>query len=412
MMSNFYHRIPIKGQTSEGFARIFLPAFLRLEGYIDRFGKSVVETPTERQRRLSPNAIFSISGKGAKESMQAERDALLAINTPESLEAYRSVRRKSPFEWAECWLGSGGNVGYNLEIIDKRLSEINKDKSLGKLPYKTGFFYREGSDPDGAVLWENSIDKAKFRMSMDMPLQLTNQREGVEIWDGLSQKVVMSWRPRNGQRFTCGIDPFRNLSASQSLANKKEGFSLSSSRQSDGGMAILWEYDDNIDHGKTKKDWDSFKCILSYRYRPATQEEYFEDVIMACQYYGALMYPEQNVEAFIAHVYKRGYGGYFLFDMGFDGRPKPLPGRWTGTETQQDLIREYKDYIEFRGHKENHDDLLLEIKSFKGIESFTRLDLKTAFGFALLGSKSRYREILSNMESSDAIDLDGSGLRW
>jgi hypothetical protein len=411
MMSNFYHRVPIKGQTSEGFARIFLPAFLRLEGYIDRFGKSVVETPTERQCRLSPMAIFSVSKKGAKETMQAERDALLQINTPESLEAYRSIRRKSPFEWAECWLGGAGNVGYNLEIVDKRLGELGKDISLGKAPYKTGFFYRENpTDPHSRVLWETSTEKIKFRMSMDLPAQLSNQREGIEVWDGLSQKTVMSWRPRHGQRFTCGIDPFRNLSASQSLANKKEGFTLSSSRQSDGGIAILWEYDESIDRGKEKKNWESFKCILSYRYRPSTQEEYFEDVIMACQYYGAMMYPEQNVEAFIAHVYKRGYGGYFLFDMGIDGRPRPLPGRWTGTETQQDIIREYKDYIEFRGHKENHDDLLQEVKQFKGSESFTRLDLKTAFGFALLGSKSRYRELLGQPADGGSIDLSGFGL--
>jgi hypothetical protein len=126
---------------------------------------------------------------------------------------------------------------------------------------------------------------------------------------------------------------------------------------------------------------------------------------MACQFFGAMMFPEQNVEAFIAHVYKRGYGGYFLFDMGLDGRPKPLPGKWTGAETQQDLVREYKDYIELRGHKENHDDLLLEIKQFKGVESFTNLDLKTAFGYALLGSKSRYREILSGAGNSNALDL-------
>jgi hypothetical protein len=122
------------------------------------------------------------------------------------------------------------------------------------------------------------------------------------------------------------------------------------------------------------------------------------------------MYPEQNVEAFIAHVYKRGYGGYFLFDMGIDGRMKPLPGRWTGTETQQDMIREYKDYIEERGHKENHDDLLLEIKQFRGTESFTTLDLKTAFGFALLGSKSRYREILNNFGNNSSVDFEGWGL--
>ena len=411
-MSNFYHRIPIKGQTTEGFARIFLPAYLRMEGYIDRFGKSVVTTPTERQIRLSPYSIFAVSKKGAKETMQAERDALLATNTPESLELYRSIRRKSPFEWAECWLGSAGNVGYNLEIVDQRLIEINKMKSLGKPPYKTGYFYRENTDPNGKVLWENSQEITKFNMSMDLPMVMTNQREGIEVWDGLSQKSVMSWRPRNGQRFTCGIDPFRNLNANQAKAKAKTGFSLSNSRQSNGGIAILWEYDEHIDKGKGKKDWDSFRCILSYNYRPMTQEEYFEDVIMACQYYGAMMYPEQNVEAFIAYVYKRGYGGYFLFDLGLDGRPKPLPGRWTGTEAQQDMIREYKDYIELRGHKENHDDLLLEIKQFRGTEDFTRLDLKTAFGYALLGSKTRYRELLSNMESGDSIDLSGSGLRW
>jgi hypothetical protein len=220
----------------------------------------------------------------------------------------------------------------------------------------------------------------------------------------------MSWRPRNGQRFTCGIDPFRNLNANQAKAKAKTGFSLSNSRQSNGGIGMLWEYDESIDRGKEIKDWNSFKCICSYSYRPTTQEEYFEDVINVCQYYGAMMYPEQNVEAFIAYVYKRGYGGYFLFDMGLDGRPKPLPGKWTGTETQQDIVREYKDYIENRGHKENHDDLLLEIKSFKGVEDFTRLDLKTAFGYALLGSKSRYRELLGGNSDNNSIDLDGSGL--
>ena len=60
----------------------------------------------------------------------------------------------------------------------------------------------------------------------------------------------------------------------------------------------------------------------------------------------------------------------------------------------------------FEGIRECHDDLLNEIKSCRGVEDFTRLDLKTAFGMALLGSKSRYREILgdSNVESVPRID--------
>jgi hypothetical protein len=410
MMSDFYRRVPIKGQTVSGFARIFLPAYLRMEGFIDRFGKSVIDEPTERQIRLSPYAIFAIAKKGSRQMMQGERDTLLAENTPQSLETYRSIRRKSPFTWAECWLGSSGNVGYNLEIVDKRLGELNRLKSLGKTPYKTGCFYREGGDLDGKVLWETSADIPKFRMSMDIPDQMTNQRERIEVWDGLSQKMVLSWRPRNGQRFTCGIDAFRNLKVNEVKDGIKKGFSLSNSRQSDEGIAILWEYDETIDKDKPKKDWDSFKCVLSYSYRPTTQAEAFEDVIMACQYFGAMMYPEQNVEAFIEYVFKRGYGGYFLYDIGLDGRQKPLPGKWTSSETQQEMVREYKDYIELRCHVENHDDLLNQIKSFTGVESFTRLDLKTAFGYALMGSKSRYRELLSNMGNAGEIDLSGYGL--
>jgi hypothetical protein len=409
MMSDFYRRIPHKGQTASGFARIFLPAYQRMEGFIDKFGKSVADTPTARQIALTPNATFARSKKGAREMFQSERDTLLAENTPQSLEAYRSVRRKSPFTWSECWLGTSGSVGFNLEIVDKRLGELNKLKSFGESPYKTGYFYREFGNPDDKVLWKNDTDIPKFRISMDLPDQLTNQREMIEVWDGLSQRIVPSWRPINGSRFTCGVDPFRNLRASEAKMGSKIGANLSNSRQSDGGIAILWEYDMEKDHDKPKKDWDSFKSVCTYRYRPSTQEEYFEDVIMAIQYFGALCYPEQNVEAFIAHVFKRGYGGYFLYDIGLDGKQKPLPGRYTGTETQQDMVREIKDYIEFRGHVENHDDILGEIKAFRGLEDFTNRDLLVAFGYCLLGSKSRYREIMANPYGED-LDLSGFSL--
>ena len=235
---------------------------------------------------------------------------------------------------------------------------------------------------------------------------LRNQRERYEIWDGLSQKMVPSWRPINGQRFTLGCDPYRNLNATQAKQASKVGMTMSNSRQSDGGIAILWEHDPTIDNGTNKKEWESFRCVLSYRHRPMTQAAYFEDVIMAAQYFGAVIYPEQNVEALIGYIFNRGYGGYFLYDIGLDGKQKPLPGRYNSTETNQDMVREIKDYIEFRGHKENHDDLLNECKSFRGVEDFTRLDLKTAFGMALLGSKSRYREILS-MGNGDSLDIKG-----
>jgi hypothetical protein len=405
-LSCFYERIPIMGQTHSGLARIFIPAYKKLEGYIDRWGRSVIDTPTARQMKFSPRSKFALTGKGAKDTLDAVLGSLLTKGTPEALEAYRSRRRKFPMKSADCWLGSSGSVGFNMEIIDRRLEELNRLRSFGKSPYKVGYFKRENGNPHDKVIWVTDNDNPKFKMSMDIPDIMTNQREAFEVWDGLSQKVIPSWRPRNGQRFTLGADPFRNLKSQEAKLGAKFGGGMSNSRQSDGGIVILWEHDPEIDKGTNRKDWQSFRTVLTYRYRTATQSEYFDDCIMAAQYFGAMIYPEQNVDAFIPYIYQSGYAGYCLFDIGMDGKQKPLPGRYNATETNQDMIREAKDYIEFRGHEECHDDLLREVKSLRGVEDVTHKDIFAAFGMALLGSKSRYREILS-MGDGDTLAIDG-----
>jgi hypothetical protein len=412
MLSDFYKRVPSLGQTNEGFARIFLPAYLRLEGYIDRFGKSVIEKPTERQKLLSPHAVFTLSNKGAKEMLQEQRDALLRENTPQAMEAYRSLRRKSPFTWAECWLGSSGNVGFNLEIIDKRLGEINRMKSFGKTPYKTGYFFREKGGLDDRVLWQTDVDNPKFRMSMDIPAQMTNQRTATEIVNPLNGKLMRAWLPINGHKFTCGVDMFRNLKATDSKIAAKYSGSGSNSRQSNGGIAILQEYDPAVDKDSDQKQWKTYRCVLSYNYRPSTQMEFMEDVLMAAQYFGAMIYPEQNVERFIEHTYDRNMGGYFLYDTELaTGRLKSLPGRYTTNDVLQDMFRDAKDYIEFRAHAEDHDDLLNEWKNIRGLESATHHDLFVAFGMALLGSKSRYRQLMQDFDKEATFDLDGWGFK-
>jgi hypothetical protein len=410
-LSDFYVRVPIKGQTTEGFARVFLPAYLRLEGYIDRFGMSVIETPTERQIRLMPKAIFAMSKKGARESMQSERDALLMANTPESLELYRSIKRKSPFEWAECWLGSAGNAGFNLEIIDKKLGDINRDKSFGKPPYRTGTLYRnDPNDNNSAVLWKDDI-MGRWEISIMLPDNLTNQRTRCDYFDPIDGQWKPSWKPVHGERFTCGVDPFRSIKKADIKGIGKITGSASNSRQSDGGICVYWEYDPSVDGSKNRMDRITDRTVCVYRARPATQEDYFEDVIKTLQYFGAMCYPEYNVERVVSYLIERGMWGYFLFDMDIlTGKPKLMPGRYTSTDTWSDGFSLIKDHIEFRGHAECHDKLLNEIKAIRGAESMTHLDLAAAFIMAKFGSKSRHREILAKGTNQSSIDLSGVGM--
>jgi hypothetical protein len=399
-LSNFYERIPIMGQTHSGLARVFIPAYKKLEGYIDRWGKSVINSPTERQIKFSPRSKFALTGKGAKDTLQAVLDSLLAKGTPEALEAYRSRKRKFPMKSADCWLGSSGNVGFNLEIIDRRLEELNRLKSLGKMNYKTGYFYREFGNPDDKVLWQTDIDNPKFRISLDPSYLATNQRIRSEVYNSLKGTYMPSWSPTNGNKFTCGVDMFRNLTPVQAKQGARFGGTSSNSRQSNGGIAILWEKDETIP--------DSNRCVLSYNYRPPTQMEFMEDVLMAAQYFGAMIYPEQNVERFIEFLFDRGYGGYALFDIDLmTGKVKSLPGKYTTNDVLQEIFREYKDYIQNHGEREEHDDLLMQMKNIRGVEDATHNDLFVAFGMCLLGSKSRYREILSNIGQENYVDLSG-----
>jgi hypothetical protein len=195
---------------------------------------------------------------------------------------------------------------------------------------------------------------------------------------------------------------FRNLTPIQAKQASKLGGSMTSSRQSNGGIAILWEK--NPDYPK------SGRCVLSYNCRPSTQTEFMEDVLMAAQYFGAMIYPEQNVERFIEYMFDRGYGGYGLYDIDLmTGRAKSLPGKYTTNEVLQDIFREYKDYIEAKGAEEEHDDLLMQVKNIRGVEDATHNDLFVAFGMSLLGSKSRYRELLGNADS-DVVDFSGFSL--
>lgn len=390
-LSCFYERMHIKGQTYSGLARIFFPAYVGLEGYIDKFGKSVIDAPTERQIKLSPNALFAMSKKGAKETLQEERDMLLTKGTPEALEQYRSLRRKHPFCWEECWLGSAGSVGFDLEILDKRLGEINREKSFGKLPYKIGNL-RRVSDENSEVVFEENRE-GKFKISMLLPEGLTNRRTQEMGFDASKGAYVPMWKPIGGEMFTLGADPFQYMN--KNLAKQ----SVIQSRQSDGGLAVL--YDD-------RKGKQCF--VLSYRNRPASQHEYMEDAIMACQYFSCMCYPETNITDLYKHFIERGYGGYLLYQIDIQtGRFKDKPGEFTRQESRDGYFAAVKDFIQFHGAEENHDDILKEFRDIKGPDDMTHYDLFTAAALALRGNMTRTRQVIES-QNSMVIDLGDIGM--
>ena len=397
-LSDFYHRIPGKGQTHSGLGLVFFSGVDGLENFIDRHGMSVIDTPTERQRRLRSDALFAKMNIGAMDYLMKERESLLSKGTPEALESYRSLRRKMPIYYAECWLGTSGDMGFDLEKIDQRLIELRRKSNIIK-----GNFEWENGIVDGRVVFVPS-ENGKFEVCRLLPDTLSNKKTNQRVYVGKKRTWEWQHAPLFPERFTCGADPFRfeNKQASQLRENK--------SRQSDGGLAVFWERDKSIDKDDDITKWISHKFVVSYRYRPSSTFEYNEDALKVCVYYGATLYPEINVEHTWEHFLDRGYGGYLQYDVDTaTGKFKEKPGAYSLEKSKGALFSWIKDYILTRCHAEEFASFLQEVKDIQGPEQMTKFDRFTAHGLAGLGSLSKAGSMYYGKNKQD--DMEGMSLR-
>ena len=171
--------------------------------------------------------------------------------------------------------------------------------------------------------------------------------------------TILHYAPMNARYFIASADTLGF--DTQSVAKMRE----SRSRQSDGGLAIFWDRDPSVDPGEDISQWESYRFVLSYRFRPNSLEEYQEDVLMACIFWGAYLFPESNRENLIQFFYQRGYAGYLLYDIdNISGKRKARPGFFSLEASKMNLFTAVKDYIRYRGHTEYFKSFLEECKIF------------------------------------------------
>ena len=377
LQSDFYVRYQEKGQTISGLARIFNPNYEGTGGFVDRFGRSVVDAPTERQISLSPNAEFAKKKRGLRDIMQSERDQLLRDGSAEAMDKYRSMRRKQPMEWDECWLGEAGDIGFNMEIIDKRLAEHRRLKIIHQEPVIRGNFIGDLLNP----IWQTDPDHGRFLMSAKMVPALANQKIITPMWDAYHGAIVPHYGPILPTNFVGSGDVFSF--DNKDISRQRE----SRSRLSDGGIAIFMGRNMSTDEADDMSKWTGYKFVLSYRFR-ATLKEYCEDVARAHVYWGAMFYPERNKEILWQFFIENNLGGYLLHDIDIlTGKRSDKPGFFSLEKSKDELFSWLKQYIDYRGHDEDFAPFLKECKDIRGPEYMKLFDRLTAHGGAGLGYK-------------------------
>ena len=273
------------GQTGSGLYSLFIPMEWNYEGFIDTYGIPVFDTPEKPVKA----ADGSLVDYGVIEHWQNEVDGLK--NDQDGLnEMYRQFPRTEQHAFRD-------EAKQSLFNLTKIYQQIDYNEDLRNTAIvTTGSFAWENGMPDTRVVFNPHKD-GRFKITWVPAKHLQNQ---VIIKNGTK------W-PGNEHLGAFGCD----------------SYDISGTVDQRGSNGSL--------HGLTKfsmEDVPPNHFFLEYIARPQTAEIFFEDVLMACVFYGMPILAENNKPRLLYHFKRRGYRGFSM------NRPDKIWNKLSVTEKE------------------------------------------------------------------------------
>ena len=257
------------GQTKSGLYSLFIPMEWNYEGFIDRHGLPVFDTPS--------TDVFAPDGElidiGVIDHWQNEADGL-----KQDQDALNEFYRQFPRTEEHAFRDETKNSIFNLVKIYEQI-DYNEEMSR-TLGFSTGNFQWVNGVKDSQVVFYPD-PKGRFKISWFPSIQLQNR---VILKNGIKY-------PGNEHMGAFGCD----------------SYDISGTVDGQGSKGAL--------HGLTKfsmEDAPANSFFLEYLSRPPTAEIFFEDVLMALVFYGMPILAENNKPRLLYYLRRRGYRGFSM----------------------------------------------------------------------------------------------------
>ena len=252
------------GQTKSGLYSLFIPMEWNMEGFIDKYGMPVLRTPHKEVEGIDGEMIY----QGSVAYWENEVESLK--NDPDALnEYYRQFPRSESHAFRD----------------ESKQSLFNLTKIYQQIDYNDSLII-EHHVTRGSLSWLNGVKDTKVIFS-------PNNRG----------RFLVSWTPnKNLQNNVVEKRGMKYPGNDHIGAFGGDSYDISGVVGGGGSNGAL--------HGKTMFTMDeapSNQFFLEYIARPQTAEIFFEDVLMACVFYGMPILIENNKPRLLYHFKNRGY---------------------------------------------------------------------------------------------------------
>lgn len=335
--------------TATGLYRYFCPAYDGYEGFIDRYGMSIIEAPTEEQAEYIKNRYGLKISYGAKEYLLNQRKKINDKN------ALSEEIRMNPFTEEEAFMIDQKKCYFNSEKIYNQIDIIKEDNIRLR---RVRLFWKDSKTVDWADDHDGSWLIHKFP-------QKGEENKVLEV-DGVKS-------PGNMHKYVSGIDPFKS-----SVISGKGSM----------GACYVFEKLDLTDPNNTGLP------IAEYVGRPRLKSLFHDEMLKAAVFWGYKACYENDVgDDFVDYFMNKGFKGYLMKtpEAAIDRNKRRHVSKYGVTSGDAFAMARQLDtcimYIESHCDKVVFMDLLEELLQYDH-ENRTIYDRSVAFMISLLSGIS------------------------
>ncbi len=258
------------GQTPTGLYGLFIPMEWGYEGFIDKYGFPVFDTPDKPVEGIDGELI----DYGVIEHWENEVDGL-----KHDADGLNEYYRQFPRSEKHAFRDEATNSLFNLTKIYEQI-DFNEEMTMS------------GYVTTGSFAWKNGVK--------DSEVEFNPNKDG---------RFKISWLPNKS---------FQNKSYEKNGIKYpgNEGFGAFGCDSYDISGTVGGGGSNGALHGLTtfsmSTDVPNSQFFLEYVARPQTAEIFFEDVLMALVFYGMPILAENNKPRLLYHLKRRGYRGYSM----------------------------------------------------------------------------------------------------